>query len=107
MGQVLDLGAVEVVGDGSLETIVALIRHHPMLKTLQIMAWVVGGRLVSGQVLPSVDWRLTIGIIGGGMSQRHIGINGTRFLLKIQDRAYSGPVDSRRNSMIMIMILDK
>jgi len=55
VGQVLGLGAVEVVGDGSLETIVALIRHHPMLKTLQIMAWVVGGRLVSGQVLPSVD----------------------------------------------------
>jgi len=55
VGQVLGLGAVEVVGDGSLETIAALIRHHPMLKTLQIMAWVVGGRLVSGQVLPSVD----------------------------------------------------
>jgi len=54
VGQVLDLEAAEAVGDGSLETTVVLI--HPMLKTLQITAWVVGGCLVSGQVLPSVDW---------------------------------------------------
>jgi len=107
VSQVLDLEAVEAVGDGSLETIVALIPHHPMPKTLQITAHMVDGRLVSGQVLPSVDWRLNTGTISGGMSQRHIGINGTKFLCKIQDQACSDLVDSRRISMIMIVILDE
>jgi len=100
VGRVLDLEAVEAVGDGSLETIVVLIRHHPMPK---ITARMVGGCLVSGQVLPSVDWRLNTGTISGGMRQRHIGINGTKSLCKIRDRACLALVDSRRNLMIMFM----
>ena len=98
--QVLDLEVVEAVEDGFLGTIVGLIPHHPMQKILRTVVPMVGGGLVSGQVLLSVDWQLNTGTIGDRMSQGYIGINGTKFLCTIKDQVCSG-VGGQRDLMIM------